>query len=53
MRSDKDLQSLVSGRGHTDAGVGLRRHIRTRNIMLAIVGTEAVLLALLRIAGCS
>jgi hypothetical protein len=53
MRLGKDLKTQVRGRGHTDAGAGLRRRLRTRNIMLAIVGTEAVLLALLRIAGCS
>jgi hypothetical protein len=53
MRLGKDLQPQVSGRGHTDAGTGLRRRLRTRNIMLVTVGAEAVFLALLRIAGCS
>jgi hypothetical protein len=33
------------------ATTGLRRQLRIRNIALAIVGAEAVLLALMRLAG--
>lgn len=53
MGAGEGLQSRVRKRGHTEAAAGFRRSLRTRNIVLVVVGAEAVLLALLRIAGCS